>query len=191
MKASKFHKEEYKNWRNYDEEQFQERDFQRQKAYDAEHAIRDKMSNNKKYDSREEIQKRVDKICSYKWFTSRWGNHQIRVIHKTHGSWAYGNYHKKHIRLPEWAWNDLIVLHELAHAITPPETGGRHGRYWAATFLELVEKVMSKADYIVLRESFKTHGVKYSQKRRLSEETKEKMRDHMKQVRQKSPIFNK
>lgn len=192
MQASKFGIAEHKNWRNYDDENlsmYEERDFQRQKAYRAENSVRYQMINNNRYDSIEEIKKRVDKICSYKWFKDRWGERNVKVIYKSKGS-ALGNYGIGYIKLPKWAWNDLVILHELAHAITPPETGGQHGRYWAATFLELVEKVMGKADYIILREAFKKNDVKYKQKRRLSEETKIKMRSHMEEIRKNSPIVN-
>jgi putative metallohydrolase (TIGR04338 family) len=192
MKASKFQKEEHQNWRNYGEGKGEERDFQRQKCYDAENSIRNGMLvNNNRLETVEEMQAFVDKICSYKWFKDRWGNKSITVKPGQRRRRAGGHYGRSFITMPIWSRSTLIVLHELAHAITPYDTGGGHGRYWAATYLELVEKVMGKPDFLVLRESFKAHGVKYTQKRRLSEATKAKMAAHMENIRAKSPIFNK
>lgn len=160
-------------------------DSQKQKLYDAESMAKFRIVNDLTtvkikyvlFYSIEEIQRFVDKLASSAWFKRRWGSLKITVKEKN-GHTATANYSV--IKLPRWAWNAVVVLHEVAHTAKKRNQGGGsgHGRYFARTFLELTEHVLGKDTAKVLKEEFKRHNVKYLPKRDLSEETREKLRQN-------------
>lgn len=185
----------YKHWRNYGEEDapFPERDFQRRRCYDAERLFINLLETQlkytpKRYESVEEIQALVNKICSYAWFKRRWYPSETftpakKVISVKDGRGrkrAGGGYKTLwygYITIPIWARDEIVILHELAHAITPPSTGGCHGRFWARTFLELVGHVVGWDEAKLLRDAYKKYKVKYNPRRRLSVEAKAAARE--------------
>lgn len=150
-----------------------ERDSQKQRCYDAERQslIR---SVGKIIPNIADVQDYVDRLCLTEWFVKRFGaGWTIEVIDHTRGRrWAWGSHRggkSGRIKLPEgWARCEAVILHELAHAITPHTTGGRHGRYWARTFLELVRFRMGLSAYNALKAMFKGHRVKHGPKRPVS-----------------------
>lgn len=74
-------------------------------------------------------------------------------------TWGLG---KKADRRGEVSGGELILLHEIAHAITPaPRFGAWHDRRWARTFLELVKFKMGDKVYRKLRGEFDKERVKY------------------------------
>lgn len=64
------------------------------------------------------------------------------------------------IRLPGWAMNQWVVIHEMAHILAPD--GERHGRLFCRAYLALVDRQLGKDQGDLLRKSFKAHRVKYS-----------------------------
>ncbi|MHA1592410.1 MAG: hypothetical protein ACTSUP_08065 [Candidatus Heimdallarchaeaceae archaeon] len=167
-------------WRNSKQAAWSERDFQRQKCYDAESLFLRKLKENnienEVMSNIEDVQKFVDKICTYVWFRRRWGDIKITVKDGRGRTSACGSYHLKYIKLPCWARSKVVVLHELGHAITPPLTGGGHGRYWARAFLELIEHAFGFEVMRLLRECYKDKRVRYSPKKQLSPEVREAAR---------------
>ena len=87
----------------------------------------------------------------------------------------------KRIQMSDYHANEMICLHELAHAVCHFEfgTGVKHHWQFCMVYLKLVGNVMGVEARNILRQSFKDHKVKYTKpraKRELSEEQKEILR---------------
>jgi len=166
-----------KRWRNNPEcRSF--RDSQKQKLYDAETITRrlmEKQNLNPSFSSIEEIQKFIDKLISSAWFKKRFGDNVVcKVINaRENQRTAYARFHN--ISLPHWAWNKVVVLHELSHIVSRHYEGS-HGRFFARAFLEIVRHVLGQEAAWILKKYYKKGKVKYLPKRELSEETREKLR---------------
>jgi len=63
------------------------------------------------------------------------------------------------IKIPRFARNKIIAMHELAHAIARDDP--IHGRKWANTFLMLVKKHVGYHEWAVLRSCMKGCRVKW------------------------------
>lgn len=76
---------------------------------------------------------------------------------------AYGCFQTSYritITLPRWARSMMVVLHELAHALTP----GRyptHGMEYCTNYLYLIKHVMGIEAYEEMIKCFTVHGVRY------------------------------
>ena len=97
------------------------------------------------------------------------------------GGGAYWMPGDKRIQMSDYHANEMICLHELAHAVCEYEfgTGVRHHWQFCMVYLKLVGNVMGVEARNILRQSFKDHKVKYTKpraKRELSEEQKEVLR---------------
>jgi putative metallohydrolase (TIGR04338 family) len=149
-----------------------ERDNQRQRCYNAEDRAGFKHLG-RNFTSIEQIQQYIDDLCATAWFAKRFGTGwmiEAKDFAQGSGRWAYGCYRKDkrgYIKVPNtpWAYSEWLVLHELAHAITPSDTGGRHGRFWARAYLEMVRYRMGLKAYELLKASYKKHNVRSSPKR--------------------------
>lgn len=168
-----------KRWKN-NPESYWERDSQRQKLYDAESYAGYKMNKqnlNPKFTSIEEIQKFTDKLISSAWFKRRWGEHSIEIVQQNRGRAAYARFNRIH--LPKWAWISMIVLHEITHIAGSRKTssGASHSRFFARTFLELVDHVLGPKAKKILREEFKRERVKYTPKYQLTNKDRQARRE--------------
>lgn len=115
--------------------------------------------NLTKQSSIHDCQSYLDIICEEHWFRQRFGTRQIYIESGRKGGKAFGS---RRITLGTWARNEAIILHELAHCLAPH--GIKHGAEFAGIFLFLVKNAFG-ADYAKqLRESHKTHRVKYNNK---------------------------
>ncbi len=65
-----------------------------------------------------------------------------------------------HLTLPKWSRQELVVLHELAHACTFQKPW--HGLHFVGTYLFLVEKIMGKETADILRDSFRANKVDWT-----------------------------
>jgi len=65
--------------------------------------------------------------------------------------------------LPVWSRTDLVILHEIAHVLTP--LWEPHGRLWARTYLELVKWELGADKHKILKEAFRTKRVKFNRRR--------------------------
>jgi len=167
-------------WKN-NPDQYCENDSQRQKLYDAEvHAeVRMETVIGKEIGrlfSLEEIQKFVDKLVASVWFRKRFGQHSIKVKDKKGCGGASAQICSGIIRFSKDSRRMMIILHEVAHIAKKLGAGSHHGRFFARTFLELVEHVIGREAAKILKGAFKKGRVKYLPKRQLSEETREKLR---------------
>jgi hypothetical protein len=64
-----------------------------------------------------------------------------------------------YIKMPVWSRCEVIVIHEVAHVISPWDA--HHGVKYCGIYLWLIYKVMGEKMYLELRESFLAHGVKF------------------------------
>tara|TARA_B100001750_G_scaffold248057_1_gene276427 strand:- start:976 stop:1644 length:669 start_codon:yes stop_codon:yes gene_type:complete len=97
------------------------------------------------------------------------------------GGGAYWMYVDQRIQMSDYHANEMICLHELAHAVCQYEFGNGVKHHWqfCMVYLKLVGNVMGVEARNILRQSFKDHKVKYTKpraKRELSEEQKEVLR---------------
>ena len=98
-------------------------------------------------------------ICEQYWFRQRFGTRQIYIEAGRNGGKAFGS---NRITLGTWARNEAIILHELAHCLAPHKA--KHGAEFAGIFLFLVKNAFGADIAKQLRESYKTHRVKYNNK---------------------------
>lgn len=97
------------------------------------------------------------------------------------GGGAYWMYVDQRIQMSDYHANEMICLHELAHAVCQYEFGNGVKHHWqfCMVYLKLVGNVMGVEARNILRQSFKDHKVKYTKpraKKELSEEQKEVLR---------------
>ena len=114
--------------------------------------------NLTKQSSIHDCQSYLDIICHQFWFRQRFGERKIYIEAGRNGGKAFGN----RITLGTWARNEAIILHELAHCLAPRQT--KHGAEFAGIFLFLVKNAFGADVAKQLRESYKTHRVKYNNK---------------------------
>jgi len=104
----------------------------------------------------EGCQKYYNNIFKRAWFKNRWNSHYVIVVKGT-GATTLG----RTIRLAYWGRKEWVLLHELAHTLTPWQAPA-HGREFAGILLFLVQQVMGKAEADKLRKAFKKNKVKYN-----------------------------
>jgi putative metallohydrolase (TIGR04338 family) len=115
--------------------------------------------NLTKQSSIHDCQSYLNIICDQYWFRQRFGTRQIYIEAGRNGGKAFGG---RRITLGTWARNEAIILHELAHCLAPH--GIKHGAEFAGIFLFLVKNAFGADVAKQLRESYKTHRVKYNNK---------------------------
>jgi putative metallohydrolase (TIGR04338 family) len=167
------------------------KDTQRSKLYAAETAARNSYITNtgnsiRIFNSPEEIEEYISILLESAWAIKRWGHRPTPKLscggHERF-AWCSKQYG---IFLPEWAWNEYTLLHELAHWLHKPGYGTNHGRFFARTFLELVNHQIGKEFKSYLESAFKKYRVKFRAYPSYSKETLEKKRQQgQKLARQK------
>ena len=115
--------------------------------------------NLTKRSSIHDCQSYLNIICDQYWFRQRFGERKIYIESGRTVGTAYGS---RRITLGTWARNEAVILHELAHCLAPYKT--KHGAEFAGIFLFLVKNAFGADIAKQLRESYKTHRVKYNNK---------------------------
>jgi hypothetical protein len=157
------------------------RDSQKSKVYKSERELKKKYIGYMK--SQEETEAYIHKVfASYfvranfpdkKWdsiqvkfgYGRPWADHSIGVI-------------KLSSDLPDC--NKLISLHEIAHILTPGEW---HSRVYVNAYLKLVKRFLGKEAWAELKSNFRKNGVKWQNKRILTAEHKQILRDRINNAR--------
>jgi putative metallohydrolase (TIGR04338 family) len=114
--------------------------------------------NLTKQSSIHDCQSYLNIICDQFWFRQRFGERKIYIESGRNVGTAYGT---RRITLGTWARNEAVILHELAHCLTP---NTKHGAEFSGVFLFLVKNAFGADIAKQLRESYKTHRVKYNNK---------------------------
>jgi hypothetical protein len=139
------------------------RDSQRSKLYTAE-SVLNNYGGADTFCSIGDAQAWVDNITRRAWYRRRFPSAtRVTVRAGRKGTAATGGYGK--IKLPPWAMNKAVALHELAHNAAGP--GAKHGWRFAATFRVLARFVFGKEAERALVESFRKHKVRYKQPRKV------------------------
>jgi putative metallohydrolase (TIGR04338 family) len=129
------------------------RDFQKSKVYNAEEQIL-----WGRHLSWQETQDYIADITRTRFWKSL-GGKEIKVKDGRGTTIARGNYLRKFVSLPKWARTELVILHELAHTITPPRYCS-HGVTYIRNYLKLVRRFMGDHTWKELKARFKTNKVR-------------------------------
>lgn len=168
-----------------------ERDSQRSKVYAAERSV-EGFETRDRMETISEIEHYVEKVITSAWFQRRWKVKGYRIEDGRGARRATGGLHWGGVAVltfPKWSRSKMIVLHELAHACTVKNHGGlvsAHGWQFASTYLELVTHEMGKETGDALKAAFRAKKVRFArprQKRELTEEQKQVLRDRMAKAR--------
>jgi putative metallohydrolase (TIGR04338 family) len=118
-----------------------------------------------RFSSAEAVQRYVDRVLVLPAVCATWGVRSALTVRARRGATA-AHYEIRDgvgvIAVPEqstrWALRELVVLHEVAHHLTPVEPA--HGPEFAATLATLAETVMGPEAGHVLRVLYDKHGVR-------------------------------
>ena len=134
------------------------RDFQRSKVYDSESRL--DFYGKYRIDDIHALRKYVSDVSVDSEFGKRYPCYynSIRVKDGRHCRMATGS-PAGYINMPRWSRSKLVILHEIAHVVSPCEEV--HGERFCGNFLWLVHKFMGEQYYLDLRGSFMAVGVKF------------------------------
>ena len=136
------------------------RDTQRQRLYNAEQAMGFLGDGpGKRMETVAEMQSFVDALLRSRWFKARWGVWGRIEVRDGRGRSSAAAFGQHQIRVPRWARSELVVLHEVAHCLTPRGYAS-HGPEFAGVFVALVRQVMGPAAAASLRDSFRSYRVR-------------------------------
>lgn len=133
------------------------RDMQRARLYAAE----DGVDPGRVFDSLAATQEFVDAITNSPYWERITGAPRMIAVRDGRGrrhACAQQAWFGAEIRLPRWSRSQRIVLHELAHTITP-DSCASHGPEFARAYLRLVRRFLSEEHYAALRTAFDTGNV--------------------------------
>jgi len=106
------------------------------------------------------MQNYVDGLLAADWFLTRWGARSFEVRpgfgHRRATADENGV-----LQMPKWARSELVLLHEVAHCLTPP-TFASHGPEYAGVLLALARRSMGPATGQVLEDCFACHRVRWT-----------------------------
>ena len=160
------------------------RDSQRSKVYKAEN-MAFCADNRERHESVEAVITRLNSWISQSWFRSKW---QVRKVGVYDGR---GSRRAKFLRntllkigdelvlcavfsFPKWSRMEWVMIHELAHAVTPGHVAA-HGREFCQNYLLLVRHYLGAAAERRLKIYFRKHRVKYKPKRVMTEEQRARL----------------
>lgn len=143
------------------------RDTQKARAYRSESVL-----YSKAHLGHDETRAMIDRVMRSKWM----GRHAPVVARRYRLGWltvrceARGHISRagrtgitlRGRSIPAW-----LVLHEIAHVLSPEDPG--HGHQWAAIYLRLVRRFLGVESYRRLRASFRSNRVRYTEPRRISD----------------------
>ncbi|MBH0778627.1 TIGR04338 family metallohydrolase [Nocardia bovistercoris] len=165
------------------------RDTQRAKVYDAEQLVRaifDRADEGHArtvdlYGSRltlpverrfacvDSVQTYVAKVLALNWVRARWTRAAQPVRVRSRRGTTSAHYESEgavlavplHTGSTAWALRELVVLHELAHHLEPPDAVA-HGPEFCSSYVELVEGVIGPEAALLLRATMHDCGVRLS-----------------------------
>jgi hypothetical protein len=165
-------------------------DWMKQRSYDGEVALT--KLEQLRFDDLKQVARYCGDLMSTEWFARRWpAFRELGVTYVPGSRWCWGKatfcarrgVHSGRMTMSNWGIGKIggkvkdggegVVLHELAHCITP--NGHRHSPLWARTYLELVRFRMGKLAYLTLKRGFDEHGVRYRPYRVITDERRAQM----------------
>jgi len=132
------------------------RDSQRARLYRAEGQV----DAGRRLPTVERMQAWVDGLAATDWFVARWGSRRFDVRpgfgHRRATADANGV-----LQMPKWARSELVLLHEVAHCLTPA-TCASHGPEYAGVLLTLARRAMSPGTAQLLEDAFARERVRWT-----------------------------
>jgi putative metallohydrolase (TIGR04338 family) len=164
------------------------RDNQKKRVYDAEYLVRDILESlastdvptfdfygsslliplERKFGDLDSVQRYIDAVLALNWVHDIWPERTVlpvRVRRRKGVRWAEYEPATRTFAIPDrttgggWALRELVILHELAHHLTPYDEP--HGAAYASTYLHLVREVMGPEVGLLLTDSYTRHGVTF------------------------------
>jgi len=136
------------------------RDTQRSKVYAAEKVL---FGSSKKFESVKDVEKYLRRIFDTVWFKKTFPHKRKFQVKDGRGrsgpSGAPRGADGVTMSLPKWSRFESMILHELAHGLTPREYAW-HGPEFCAVFLRLVDRFMGAEAHKALMFSFRDHNVR-------------------------------
>lgn len=133
------------------------RDSQRARLYRAEEAV----DAGRRLPTVERMQDWVDGLAATDWFVARWGARSFDVRPGFGHRRATADAANGVLQMPKWARSELVLLHEVAHCLTPM-TLASHGPEYAGVLLALVRRGMGLATAQLLEDAFAHERVRWT-----------------------------
>jgi len=121
--------------------------------------------DDRKFGDLDSVQRYVDSVLQLNWVRARWPSVGAVTVRARQGA---GKAHYERdtatIALPpyerggQWGLRELVVLHELAHHLTP-EAAPHHGPDFVANVLALVAELIGPEAEFLLRTTYLENGV--------------------------------
>ncbi len=132
------------------------RDSQRARLYRAEFEV----PPGKRLTTVEKLQAYVDALVRADWFAARWPDRSFEVRPGFGHRRATADLNGV-LQMPKWARTEMVLLHEVAHCLTP-WIYASHGPEYAGVLLSLVRRSMGPATGQALEDAFDRHRVRCS-----------------------------
>ena len=132
------------------------RDNQRAKLYRAEFEV----DAGRRLPTVDRMQAYVDGLVRLQWFAARWPDRGFEVRpgfgHRRATADVNGV-----LQMPKWARSELVLLHEVAHCLTPWSFAS-HGPEYAGVLLSIVRHGMGPARAQTLEDAFDRNRVRWN-----------------------------
>ncbi len=132
------------------------RDSQRARLYRAEGEV----DVGRRLPTVAKLQAYVDGLVAADWFLARWGERAFEVRPGFGHRRATADEHGV-LQMPKWARSELVLLHEVAHCLTP-RTVASHGPEYAGVLLALARRAMSPGTAQFLEDAFVRQRVRWT-----------------------------
>lgn len=165
-----------------------QRDSQRSKVYDAEQLVRgvfDRAAEfghrtveiygsqitlpaERRFASVESVQTYVDRVLALNWVRAQWPRAEVPVRVRARAGSAAAHYESAtavlavplHSGATAWALRELVILHELAHHLTPTPNEAPHGPEFCTRYTELLDGVLAPEAALLLRTTLTACGAR-------------------------------
>ena len=132
------------------------RDSQRARLYRAEGQV----DAGRGLPTVERMQAWVDGLVAADWFVARWGDRAFDVRPGFGHRRATADQNGV-LQMPKWARSELVLLHEVAHCLTPVNVAS-HGPEYAGVLLALVRRGMGPGPAQHLEDAFARERVRWT-----------------------------
>jgi putative metallohydrolase (TIGR04338 family) len=132
------------------------RDSQRARLYRAEGTVK----AGRRLPTVTHMQSYVDTLVGADWFAARWSARSFEVRPGFGHRRATADEHGV-LQMPKWARTELVLLHEVAHCLTP-RTCAAHVPEYAGVLLALARRGMGPATAQALEDAFAQEGVRWT-----------------------------
>ena len=133
------------------------RDSQRARLYRAEGLV----DAGRRLPTVGRMQAWVDGLVATDWFVARWGERSFEVRPGFGHRRATADAANGVLQMPKWARSELVLLHEVAHCLTPL-THASHGPEYAGVLLALARRGMGPATGQRLEDAFAAERVRWT-----------------------------